>query len=68
LEFIQFISATDDALALCIAKIADSMTDDTAALTAAEEMAKAFFDNIKALDGKQVRKYKYNNCPWYTSL
>ena len=57
LEFLQFISATDDALALCIAKIADSKTDDTGALTAAQEIANACFDNIKALDGKQVRNH-----------
>jgi hypothetical protein len=57
LEFIQFISATNETLALCIAKIADNTTDDTAALTAAEEIAKACFDTLKALDGKQVRKY-----------
>jgi arginine utilization protein RocB len=57
LEFVQFISATNETLALCIAKIADNTTDDTAALTAAEEIAKACFDTLKALDGKQVRKY-----------
>lgn len=44
-------------LALCIAKIADSKTDDMGALTAAQEIANACFDNIKALDGKQVKNH-----------
>ena len=56
LEFIQFIAGTNQALALCIANLTDKSIDDTAALTAAQEIAKACFDNIKALDGKQVRK------------
>ena len=57
LEFIQFITATNKILASCISKIADNSTNDTVALTAAEEIAKACFDNIKPLDGKKVRRY-----------
>ena len=57
LQIIQFISTTNKVLASSIAKIADNSTNDTAALTAAEIVAKACFDNIQALDGKQVRKY-----------
>jgi hypothetical protein len=57
-QIIQFISTTNKVLASSIAKIADNSTFDTAALTAAEIVAKASFDIvIKALDGKKVRKY-----------
>jgi hypothetical protein len=57
LEFIQFISTTNKVIASSVAKIADNSTNDTAALTAAEIVAKACFDNIQELDGKKVRKY-----------
>jgi hypothetical protein len=55
--------ATNKALALCFAKMADNTTNDLAALTAAEEIAEACFDIVPS-KLKQVRKYTATT--WYT--